>query len=162
MKPFQRSSLQIQLDEVLDARALLPHLFSGHTPAGQRYLIIQTSGNEDCGTWMCAPITERALHYVLAGSAQLRDAVAHTATGAVDIVTVSSDGQWCESNKLCRELADEDLPPVGARLPHAGTDVDPCRRWHPSGHGKGQLFPLREGQSAGPGEPRRLVSAAAV
>jgi hypothetical protein len=116
MRPFQRSSLQIQLDDVLDAGTPHPHLYSGHTPAGLRYLIIQMSGDEDRGTWMCAPITERALHYVLVGLAQLRDAVAHSATGAVDIVTVTADGQWFESSRLCRELGNEDLPPIGARV----------------------------------------------
>jgi hypothetical protein len=150
MKPFQRSSLEIQLDDVLDAGAPLPHLFSGHTSAGQRYLIIQTSGDEHSGTWMCAPITDRALHHVLIGSAQLRDAVAHTATGAIDIITVTSDGHCLESSRLCRELADEELPPLGARVPHDG----------PSALAAGQHSYLGRDRIGGPVDQSYFVPAA--
>jgi hypothetical protein len=52
----------------------------------------------------------------MAGRADLRDVVAHTATGAVDIVTIGRDGRCTERNKMSRELSDEDLPPVGRRL----------------------------------------------
>jgi hypothetical protein len=116
MNPFQRSSLHIELDEVLDPAAPLPHLFAGHTPSGQRYLIIQTAGDASTGTWVCAPITERALDCVLTGRAELRDVVAHTATGAVDVVTIDVDGRCNESRKMSQELSDADLPPVGRRL----------------------------------------------
>jgi hypothetical protein len=116
MNPFQRSSLNMELDEVLDPTAPLPHLFAGHTPAGQKYLIIQTAGDASTGTWVCAPITERALDCVITGRAELRDVVAHTATGAVDVVTIGLDGRCMESLKMSQELRDEDLPPIGRRL----------------------------------------------
>jgi hypothetical protein len=116
MNPFQHSTLGIEVDEVLEPGAPIPHLFAGHTLAGERYLIIQTTGDEHAGTWVCAPITERALDCVLAGRADLRDVVAHTATGAVDIVTIGSDGRCTERSKMSQELGDEDLPPVGRRL----------------------------------------------
>src|ERR1700737_3233876 len=116
MNPFQQSSLHLELDEVLDPTAPLPHLFAGHTPTGQKYLIIQTTGDESTGTWVCAPITERALDCVVTGRADLRDVVAHTATGAVDLVTIASDGRCIEYRKMSQELSDDDLPAIGRRL----------------------------------------------
>lgn len=116
MNPFQRSSLGIEVDVVLDPGVPIPHLFAGHTLGGDRYLIIQTTGDGHAGTWVCAPISERALDCVLAGRAELRDVVAHTATGAVDIVTIGPDGRCTERRKMSQDLADEDLPPVGRRL----------------------------------------------
>jgi hypothetical protein len=160
MKPFQRSSLDIQLDDVLDAGAPLPHLFSGHTPGGQRYLIIQMSGDEQTGTWVCAPITERAMHYVLVGLAQLRDAVAHSATGAVDIVTVTSDGHCFESSRLCRELTDDELPPLGARLRPQDEGVGHWVLQRVSGRGERRLTSLEEGRLSGPIDQSRLVAPA--
>jgi hypothetical protein len=116
MNPFQRSSLLLEVDEVLDPTAPLPQLFAGHTPAGQMYLIIQTAGDESSGTWVCAPITQRALECVLTGRAELRDVVVHTATGAVDLVTIGRDGHCVESCIVSQDLRDEDLPPIGRRL----------------------------------------------
>jgi hypothetical protein len=116
MNPFQQSSLGIEVDEVLDPGAPLPHLFAGHSLAGERYLIIQTTGDEHAGTWVFAPITERALDCVMAGRAELRDVVAHTATGGVDIVTIGRDGRCTERSTMSQDLSDEDLPPAGRRL----------------------------------------------
>jgi hypothetical protein len=117
LNPFQCTSLDFEVDRVLDPADAFPHCFAGHSSAGQRYLIVQTTGDERSGTWMCAPITERALDCVVAGRAELRDALTHTATGAVDIVTVDSDGNCTESAKLCRDFDHEDLPAPGDRVP---------------------------------------------
>jgi hypothetical protein len=116
LKPFQRSSLDLELDRVLDPAAAFPHIFAGHSSAGQRYLIVQTTGDERSGTWMCAPITERALDCVVAGRAELRDALTHTATGTVDIVTVDPQGNCTEAAKLCLDFDHEDLPAPGERV----------------------------------------------
>jgi hypothetical protein len=115
MNPFEHSTLRIEVDEVLDP-APLTLLLAGHTPAGQKCLIIKTAGDETTGTWLCTPITERALDCVLTGRAELRDVVSHTATGAVEVITVGLDGRCVESRKMSQELCDADLPPVGRRL----------------------------------------------
>jgi hypothetical protein len=92
---------------------------------------------------MCAPITERALDCVVAGRAELRDALTHTATGTVDIVTVDSQGNRTESAKLCRDLDHQDLPAQATGSPAdpeplADSEVaapvagaDPCCCWSP-------------------------------
>jgi hypothetical protein len=116
MNPLQRCSLHLELDQVLDPAAFLPHCFAGHSSGGQRYLIVQMNGNERTGTWVCAPISERALGCVLTGRAEFRDAIAHTTTGTVDVVTIGADGSCDELWKFCRELDDEELPARGDRV----------------------------------------------
>jgi hypothetical protein len=116
MNPLQGCDLRLEVDEVLEPGAMVPTLFAGHGPGGDRYLVLQTAGDGPSATWMCAPISERALSCVRTGQADLRDAFTHTATGTVDIVTVEPNGHWTETLKLCHELADEELPPVGRHL----------------------------------------------
>jgi hypothetical protein len=117
MITLQGCDLQLEVDEVLEAEAsLLLHLFAGHTPLGERYLVLHSAGDGDGATWMCAPISERALACVRTGRADLHAAFAHTATGTVDIVRVEADGHCTESLRLCHELRDEDLPPIGSHL----------------------------------------------
>ncbi len=114
MNPFQGCDLQLEIDEVLQKGVCLPALFSGHTPAGEHYLVAHATTD---ATWVCAPITERALACVRSGRADLRAAFAHTATGTVDILTVQPDGHWTEVLKLCRDLTDDDLISVETCLP---------------------------------------------
>jgi hypothetical protein len=116
MNAFQRSSLRIEVDEVLDPAEPFSQLFAGHTPSGQRYLIVQTAGNEHAGRWMCAPITERALACVVAGKADIRDVIAHTSTGEVDVIAVEADGRCVDFRKMSHEVCEDDLPASGRRL----------------------------------------------
>jgi hypothetical protein len=111
--PLYGFGFRIQLDEVLESGPKFPTLFAGHTPFGGRYLVRYAPRP---ATWLCAPITERALSCVREGRSELRAAFAHTATGAVEVITVGPDGRYTESLKLCSELSDEELPPSGTRL----------------------------------------------
>jgi hypothetical protein len=116
MNPMPVGSLQLEVDEVLESWQLLPILFAGHTPRGEHYLVRYTPAGIWTGRWMCAPITERALACVRTGRADLRAVFAHTATGTVEIVTVSPDGRCTESLRLCHDLGDAELPPIGIHL----------------------------------------------
>jgi hypothetical protein len=115
MYPLESCSLHLEVDEVLESNRTLLVLFSGHTPEGERYLVRHATG-EHRQTWMCAPISERALACVRTGRAELRAAFVHTATGTVDIVTIEPDGHCTESLRLCEELGDGELPPAGSYL----------------------------------------------
>jgi hypothetical protein len=112
MNPLQGSALQLEVDEVLESGPTVPKLFAAHTRSGEHYLVAHASGEDRTGTWMCAPISEFALAFVRNGRAEVRDAFAHSATGAVDIVTIAPDGHCTESVKMCNELRDADLPSV--------------------------------------------------
>jgi hypothetical protein len=116
MNSLQDCDLQLEIDEVLEADLSFFLIFVGHTPNGERYLVLHSVGDGRSMTWTCAPISERALACVRAGKADLRAAFAHSSTGTVDIVTVESDGHCTESLRLCHELGEADLPPLGSHL----------------------------------------------
>jgi hypothetical protein len=96
----------LEIDDVLAPG----QVYAAHDGEG-RYLIAHTSAP----TWLCAPISERALACVVSGRAELRSAFAHSLTGMVERLTVQSS--VCrESVVPCAQLGDEDLPPAGVRL----------------------------------------------
>jgi hypothetical protein len=103
-----RGSMALEIDEILAPE----EVFSAHDGQGRRYVIAQTAP----ATWLCAPITERALECVTSGRAELRAVFAHSSTGMVERVTVSGSGGCHESLVPCAELNDEVLPPAGVRL----------------------------------------------
>jgi hypothetical protein len=107
-KLFQDWRTGLDLDE-----ALLPEeVFSAHDELGTRYLIAHTSA----ATWLCAPISERALHCVASGRAELRAVFAHSFTGMVERLTVWGATVCQESTIPCAELTDDALPRPGVRL----------------------------------------------
>jgi hypothetical protein len=121
MNPLQRSSLGIEIDQVLATSDTLPSLFTGHDQWGCSYLVARASADECTITWLCAPISELALRCVAEGRAEPGDALRHSSNGAVARVRVARSNQTAveETTELCRELRDEDLVGVGAgvRLP---------------------------------------------
>jgi hypothetical protein len=114
--PLHGIGFGFQLDEVLEEGPVFPTLFAGHSLSGDRYLVRHADSAPRLGTWLFASITEHALSCVREGRGELRAAFAHTATGAVELITVAPDGHYTESLKLCSELADEELPPSGTHL----------------------------------------------
>ena len=98
----------LSVDEVL----LADEVFSAHDEQGRRYLIVHT----DSVTWLCAPISDRALECVASGDAELRAVFAHSSTGMVERLTVRAGRVCGESMVPCAELTDDVLPRPGARL----------------------------------------------
>jgi hypothetical protein len=112
--------LALEVDDVLARTGARVDVFSAHDPTGSRYLVAHTRGRGKAGTWLCAPVSERALACVCSGQADLRDAFVHSATGAVDLVTVSTrpgrQPQFQESLRLCCDLTEDELPKAGFRF----------------------------------------------
>jgi hypothetical protein len=81
-----------------------------------RYLVIEIRRDEHRRVWMFAPVSQRALECTLSGRADLRDVFLHTATGTVDVVTATDDGEITESVLLCDSLGDDVLPSPGRHL----------------------------------------------
>ena len=103
-----RGWMAMDIDEVL----MLGSVFSAHDWQGRRYLVARTGDN----TWLCAPITERALECVISGRAELRSVFAHSATGMVEQLTVQG-ARVCQDELVpCVELTDDDLPVAGLRI----------------------------------------------
>ena len=88
--------MALEVDDVLARRGARLEVFSAHDPDGSRYLVAHTRGHGRAGTWLCAPVTERALACVQSGRAELRE--------------------FEESVRLCAELTDEELPQAGIRV----------------------------------------------
>src|ERR1700736_4220509 len=111
MNPLQRSSLGIEIDEILATRDSIPSLLAGHDATGRQYLAVQAHRDERSATWLCAPISRLALHCVTEGRAAPVDALRHSVSGIVHRIVVDTDGLSSinESVQLCRELRDEDL-----------------------------------------------------
>lgn len=98
----------LEIDEALSPG----EVYSAHDHQGRRYLIAHTAAS----TWLCAPISERALECVVSGRAELRAVFAHTSTGIVERLTIC-DGFVCEDSLLCcSDLTETTLPVAGARL----------------------------------------------
>lgn len=97
----------LEIDDVLAPG----EVYVAHDSEG-RYLIAQTSAP----TWLCAPISERALACVVSGRAELRSAFVHSLTGMVERLTVQSSSVCQDSVVPCAQLSDQELPPAGVRL----------------------------------------------
>lgn len=108
VKLFRGWTMAWEIDEIL----MPDEVFSAHDEDGRRYLIAHT----DASTWLCAPITERALECVASGRAELRAVFAHSSTGMVERLTVRGSAVCEESLIPCSELDDAVLPRPGVRL----------------------------------------------
>lgn len=101
-----------QTDVTIDAELMRDDVFSAHDDKGRRFLLAHTEES----TWLCAPITERALECVASGQAELRAVFAHSSTGMVERLTVRWGVVSEESLVPCASLTDDELPRPGVRL----------------------------------------------
>jgi hypothetical protein len=108
IKSLRGCDLSLDIDDVL----VDDEVFSGHDQSGTRYLIVHTAGT----TWLCAPVTDRALDCVASNRADIRDVLLHSATGLVERLTIHGSLVCQDSLKFCRELTDDELPQPGLRL----------------------------------------------
>jgi hypothetical protein len=107
--PIAGGLLPFEVDEVLVSCRGVPRLFAGHGPEGQRWLVAQIAEGLDTCRWLCAPASDRAIGCALSGRATPADLFRHSATGTVEDVTISSDGTFLESTRLCAELSDDEV-----------------------------------------------------
>jgi hypothetical protein len=98
----------LEVDEVLSPG----EVFAAHDHQGSRYVLAHTTA----ATWLCAPISQRALDCVASGRAELRAVFAHSATGLCERLTVRGDTVLEDSLLTCAELPEDVLPRPGVRL----------------------------------------------
>jgi hypothetical protein len=77
---------------------------------GEHWLIVQVDRDPEHLVWVCAPISVRALEAVRIGRATARDALRHSATGSVEVVTVHHGRAVPDRWLLCSSLSEELLP----------------------------------------------------
>lgn len=97
---------------VLDDELMADGVYSAHDDQGRRYLLAHTAP----ATWLCAPISQRALDCVASGRAELRSVFVHSATGMVEQLTVRNGAVAAESIVPCALLGDDVLPGPDVRL----------------------------------------------
>jgi hypothetical protein len=84
---------------------------SAHDCTEQQWLIVKVSDEPDDLAWLCVPVSERAIEAVLTGRGSLRDAIRHSATGTVDLVTVQHGRAMPDRCLLCPSIPEYLLPP---------------------------------------------------
>ena len=116
MLHFLGSELDLEVDEVWE-RYDGPRLFAGHEVSGQKWLVAEIHHTPFGAKWLCAPQSPRALECVRGGRAEVGDALRHSASGTVVMVTLEAATLVADRVLLCAELHDDLLPPAGWRVP---------------------------------------------
>jgi hypothetical protein len=101
----------------LDVEAILvkdergTRVCSAHDCTSQQWLIVKVSDEPNDLAWLCVPVSERAIEAVMTGRGSLRDAIRHSATGTVDLVTVEHGRAVPDRCLLCASIPEYLLPP---------------------------------------------------
>jgi hypothetical protein len=113
--------LELTVDTILAERAG-PSLFTASDDDGAGWLVAQVGYETSWLAWLCAPLSELASQAVVKGSADPRDAIRHSLTGTVELVTVTEGRAALDQCLLCGDLTEELLSsvPEFAPLPAAG------------------------------------------
>jgi hypothetical protein len=114
MLTFFGFELELFVDQVLDGQDPLMH--SARDFRGEHWLIIQVDDDPEHLVWVCAPISVRALRSVTAGQASPRDAVRHSLTGNVEIVTVDRGRAVPDRCLRCAVIPESLLPDPELRV----------------------------------------------
>jgi hypothetical protein len=106
--------------------------------SGQQWLLFRAVAEEDRQVWVCAPASARAIDCVRKGTASVGDALRHSLTGLVEIVTVGRDRGTPDRCVRGSDIPTDLLP----ALPwHLGANPRPGRRptwsWPQSGRDTG-------------------------
>src|SRR5436309_81490 len=87
MLRFCGFDLELIVQAVLSADQV-PALYCARDFTGRQWLIAQVDDDPAHLAWLCAPISERAMRAIVNGQACPRDAVRHSLTGTVELVTI--------------------------------------------------------------------------
>ena len=101
--------LELVVEDVLPAevRGDWPVVYSARDGAGSCWLIVQVDDDPLHLTWLCAPITERALQAVVERHGTPADALRHSSTGTAELVTVDHGRPVPDRCLLGAQVAEE-------------------------------------------------------
>jgi hypothetical protein len=115
MMKFYGYELELFCEEVLgEIRGV--NVRTGLDFHGGRWLIVRVDDDPEHLVWVCAPVSSRALQEVAAGRASIRDALRHSVTGTVEVVTVDHGRAVRDSCLLCADIPAALLPPGDVRV----------------------------------------------
>jgi hypothetical protein len=83
---------------------------------GGHWLIVRVDRDPDQLVWICAQVSGRALQAVASGYAAVTDAVRHSVTGTVEVVTVDHGRAVPDQCMLCADIPEALLPAAGLRV----------------------------------------------
>jgi hypothetical protein len=115
MLRFCGCDLELVVEGVL-ARRDGPALCCARDFAGGRWLVVQAHADPVRLAWVCAPMSDRAMEAIVNGYAAPRDAVRHSLTGTVELVTVDHGRAMPDRCLLCAEVPEHLLPPADNRV----------------------------------------------
>jgi hypothetical protein len=101
--------LELFVEEVLDGGEG-PTLCHARDFTGGQWLIVQTDDDPVHLAWMCAPVSARAMQAVRDGHCEPTDVLRHSATGAVELVTIDNGKAVPDRCVLGYQVSDH-LPP---------------------------------------------------
>jgi hypothetical protein len=87
--------------EVVVVRGTGPEVCCARDSTNGQWLIVQVDDDPMHLAWLCAPVSERAKQAVISGRAVPMDAVRHSQTGTVELVTVDHGRAVPERCLLC-------------------------------------------------------------
>jgi hypothetical protein len=91
-------------------------LYCARDFTGGQWLIAQVDDDPDHLAWLCAPMSDRAMNAIVNGHAYPRDAVRHSATGTVELVTIEHGQAVPDQCLLCANLPEHLLPKLDHRV----------------------------------------------
>ena len=104
MLRFCGFGLELFVDEVLKRDRDDPTVCSATDFTGQRWLIVRGERKDQELAWLCAPASSMTVDLVASGRAAPSDAVRHSATGWIELVT-TADGHVLPERRLrCSDL----------------------------------------------------------
>lgn len=84
--------------------------------SGGHWLIAQVADDPECLVWICAPVSARALDAVVEGRAAVEDALRHSLTGTVEVVSVEHGRAVPDRCLLCSAIPESLLPRASHRI----------------------------------------------
>lgn len=105
MLRFYGFNFELFVDEVLDRHCDDPVVCAATDATGQHWLIVEADHVADDLTWVCAPASARMVDLVRDGKAAAVDAVMHSQTGWVEMVSLVDGHSVPDRRMTCSELA---------------------------------------------------------
>ena len=130
MLRFLGYDLQLTVDTIL-AVERGPCLFTARDVDGLSWLVAQVGYEPSHLAWLSAPVSDRAAEAVLTGKACPVDAIRHSRTGTVELVTLERGRPARNRCLLCADLSDDLVQPIASPLIGAGR---PKRRVRAASH----------------------------
>ena len=106
MLRFCGFALELFVDKVLDRRCEDPVVCAATDFTGQRWLIVEADHHDKELSWFCAPASDRAVELVTSGRAAAIDAVRHSSTGWVELVSIVDGHAVPDRRVRCSDLDD--------------------------------------------------------